>query len=47
MVNVYGTCLGKCEVRNQYCEFVINCGYIPIIIPVTLNKFVLEEILKK
>ena len=43
---ICGTCLGKCEIRNQYSELAINCGFIPIIIPVTLSKLVLEEICK-
>ena len=43
---VCGNCKGKCITMNSYSDMVVECGFIPIIIPNTLNKDVLDSITK-
>ena len=43
---VCGKCKGKCMIMNTYSEMVIECGFVPIILPNTDKKYVLDKICK-
>jgi putative glutamine amidotransferase len=43
---ICGNCKGKCITMNSYSSMIVECGFVPIIIPNTLNRNVLDEISK-